>query len=299
VGTKRTAWHFYFCILLRRYAPRTFEIRDEVPLSEEPPRLDYLILRRSGEATTADPGETLIDLWPRLPRITIAELKTVPGPYERGNLDRLWMYCHGYYAGNHRDLTGRDEMCALLLVPNRTPTLDEDARTMGLTWMDLSHGYWQVLGGKFAMFVAEIDVVAAQPDEDLLGLYAHSAVRSPRAITFWGELAGAEAKMEVRELEGYEEAIQKILSALPPRLRVAGLPAEQRLDGLPADQVLSRYAPEQRLAGLPAEQRLAGLTTEQVVLAMPVDLLRLLPADYLTTLPEATRAQIAKRLGHS
>jgi ribonuclease HI len=25
VGAKRTAWHFYFCILLRRYAPRIFE----------------------------------------------------------------------------------------------------------------------------------------------------------------------------------------------------------------------------------------------------------------------------------
>jgi hypothetical protein len=231
--------------------------------------------------TAADPGETLVDLWPLLPRVTIAELKTVPGPYERANLDRLWMYCHGYYAGNHRDLGAREEMCALLLVPNRTPTLDEDARAMQLTWVDLGHGYWRVLGGKFAMFVAEIDVVAAQPEEDLLGLYAHSAVRSPRAITFWGELAGSEAKMEVRELEGYEEAIQKILSALPSELRLAGLPPEQ---------VLSRYAPEQRLA---------GLTTEQAVLAMPVDLLRLLPADYLATLPEATRAEIAKRLGHS
>ena len=228
MGAKRTAWHFYFCILLRRYAPRIFEIRDEVPLSEEPPRLDYLILRRAGEASAADPGETLVDLWPLLPRVTIAELKTVPGPDERGNLDRLWMYCHGYYAGNHRDLGGREEMGALLLVPNRTPTLDEDARAMQLTWVDLGHGYWRVLGGKFAMFVAEIDVVAAQPEEDLLGLYAHSAVRSPRAITFWGELAGSEAKMEARELEGYGEAIQKILSALPPDLRLAGLPPGQR-----------------------------------------------------------------------
>jgi hypothetical protein len=131
------------------------------------------------------------------------------------------------------------------------------------------------------MFVAEIDVVAAQPDEDLLGLYAHSAVRTPRAIKFWGELAGSEAKMEASELEGYEEAIQKILSALPPELRVAGLP------------------PEQRLAGLSPEQRLAGLTSEQAVLAMPVDILRGLSAEYLATLPEQTRAEIARRLGRS
>jgi hypothetical protein len=281
VGAKRTAWHFYFCILLRRYAPRVFEIRDEVPLSEEPPRMDYLILRRVGELAAADPGETLVELWPRLPRITIAELKTVPGPYEKGNLDRLWMYCHGYYAANHKDLADRDEVCALLIVPNRTPTLDADVRAMRLAWVDLGHGYWRVEGGKFTMYVAEVDVVADQPDEDLLGLYAHSAVRTPRAVRFWGELAGAEAKMEMRELEGYEEAIRKILDALPPELRLAGM------------------APELRLAGMAPEQRLAGLPPEQALLAMPLDALRALSTDYLATLSEATRAEIARRIGRS
>ena len=77
MGAKRTAWHFYFCLLLRRYAPRSFEIRDEVPLSEEPPRMDYLSLRRAGVTSEADQGETLIELWPLLPSVTIAELKTV------------------------------------------------------------------------------------------------------------------------------------------------------------------------------------------------------------------------------
>jgi hypothetical protein len=299
MGAKRTAWHFYFCLLLRRYAPKIFEIRDEVRLSEEPPRMDYLILRRSGELSVADPGETLVELWPRLSSVTIAELKTVPGPYEKGNLDRLWMYCHGYFAGNHKALVDRDALGGLLIVPSRTPTLDEDARAMGLTWQDLGHGYWRALGGKFSLLVVEIDVVAGQPDEDLLGLYAHSAVRTPRAIKFWGELAGSEAKMEARELEGYEEAIQKILSALPPELRLAGLPPEQRLAGLPPEQRLAGLAPEQRLAGLPPEQRLAGLPPEQAVLAMPVELLRALSKEYLATLPEATRAEIERRLGRS
>ena len=136
----------------------------------------------------------------------------------------------------------------------------------------------------------EIDVVAGEPDEDLPGLYAHSAVRTPRAIQFWGELAGSEAKMEMREPEGYEEAIKKILQALPAELRLADLPPEQ---------VLRQYPPEQRLAGLPPEQRLAGLAPEQAVLAMPVEILRVLPADYLATLPEAARAEIARRLGRS
>jgi hypothetical protein len=105
--------------------------------------------------------------------------------------------------------------------------------------------------------------------------------------------------MEVRELEGYEEAIKKILDALPPELRLAGVPAEQRLAGVPAEQRLAGLSPEQRLQGLPPEQRLAGLPAEQTVLALPLEILRLLPADYLATLPEATRAEVQKRLGRS
>ena len=136
----------------------------------------------------------------------------------------------------------------------------------------------------------QIDGVASEPDEDLLGLYARSGVRTPRAIQFWGELAGSEAKMEMRALEGYEEAIKKILQALPAELRLADLPPEQRLAGLPPEQVLRQYPPEQRLAGLPPEQ---------AVLAMPVEILRVLPADYLATLPESARAEIARRLGRS
>jgi hypothetical protein len=92
MGAKRTAWHFYFCILLRRYAPKVFEIRDEVPLSEEPPRLDFLILRKDGELSpTYEAGH-----WSTSGPSPSAELKTMPGPYEPGQLDRLWIWLRIY-----------------------------------------------------------------------------------------------------------------------------------------------------------------------------------------------------------
>jgi hypothetical protein len=53
------------------------------------------------------------------------------------------------------------------------------------------------------------------------------------------------AAMNMQDLEGYKELMDKML------------------DTLPAEQVLSHYAPEQRLAGLDPEQRLAGLDPEQ------------------------------------
>jgi hypothetical protein len=46
VGAKRVIWHVGCERNLRRRGPRSFEVRSEVPLSEEPPRLDYLLLRK-------------------------------------------------------------------------------------------------------------------------------------------------------------------------------------------------------------------------------------------------------------
>ena len=39
-------WHVGFERILRRRGPPSFEVRSEVPLSEEPLRVDYLLLRR-------------------------------------------------------------------------------------------------------------------------------------------------------------------------------------------------------------------------------------------------------------
>jgi hypothetical protein len=98
VGTKRTAWHYFFGILLRKRGPRGIEVRDEVSLSDEPPRLDYLILRKTEAFDPADPGETLKGLWPLLPRVSAVELKSIGRTYRSGNLDRLWIYAHAVCA---------------------------------------------------------------------------------------------------------------------------------------------------------------------------------------------------------
>ena len=278
MGSRRTAWHFFFCILLRRYGPTRFEIRDEVPLSEEPLRIDYLLLRRTDEVLAASAAQTLLALWSLLPLVTIAELKSIGRLYDRGELDRLWSYAHAYYAAEHASLSDRDNLAALLLVPGRTPTLDTDVAKMGLVWVDLGAGYWRLTGGLFTLYVVEIDVVADQPEEDLLALYSHHEVRTPRATRFWGELAGGRANMDARNLEGYEEEIKQIMSAMP---------LEQRLAGL---------APEQRLAGLAPEQRLAGLDRDHQALALPLELLRVLPDDYLRSLSPEIQAEIRRRI---
>jgi hypothetical protein len=191
----------------------------------------------------------------------------------------------------------REGLCAVLIVAARTPSLDADVQEMGLTWEDLGGGYLRVHGGLFTLYIVEIDVVGPAEGDDLLHSFGHGTLRSPEARRFWLELLGSEgAAMDIQDMEGYEELMEKLLDSLPaeqvlshyaPEQRLAGLPAEQRLAGLPA---------EQRLAGLSPEQRLAGLDRDHQALALPVEVLRLLPQEYLRSLSPEVESEIRRRL---
>ncbi|XYI03327.1 hypothetical protein ACMHYB_27615 [Sorangium sp. So ce1128] len=74
---------------------------------------------------------------------------------------------------------------------------------------------------------------------------------------------------DIEELPGYEEMFQKLVEAMPV---------------------------EKRLAGLAPEQRLAGLAPEQVILALPVEVLRMLSEEHLHSLPADVQEAIKKRL---
>ena len=282
MAAARTAWHVLLAALLHQRAPRQFEVRSEVPLSTEPLRADYLLLRMLPEIDAGDPTPPpkRWKLWNLLSKDTLVELKSTGRPYRSRNLSRFWAYLHLYYADQPARLEAPDDLAGVLLVASRTPTLEADVKALGLVWKDLSGGYWELCGGPFALYVAEIDVVAEAEDDDLLRLFGHAEPRTLEARRWLYEQVGSkERAMEIHDLEGYDEIIQKIVTSLPP------------------EQVLSAFKPEQRLAGLPPEQRLAGLPPDQAVLALPNELLRALSDEYLSTLPAAIRAVIRDRIG--
>jgi hypothetical protein len=192
------------------------------------------------------------------------------------------------------DVWTRRDLCAVLVVPGRTRSLDDDAESMGLRWKDRGSGYWSLTGGLFALHVVEIDVVGPAEGDDLLHSLGNGRPVTPEALWFWAELVGSkEAGMSMQDMEGYDEVVEKFLATLSPYQQVvqkflATLPPEQRLAGLAPEQVLSHY---------PAEQRLAGLDREHQALALPVEILRLLPEEYLRSLPPEVEAEIRRRLG--
>jgi hypothetical protein len=333
MGARRLVWHVGFERNIRRRGSHRFEVRSEVLLSHEPPRIDYLLLCKILDAID-DAAETLRGLWPLLPRVSVVEYKSPGRMYRAGNLDRLWSYVHTYYADQRAlprrradgtelspgmegapDVWTRSDLCAVLVVHARTPSLLQDAEEQGLAWVDRGGGYWEVTGGKFALYVVEIDVVGPAEGDDLLYSLGHGARVTPEALRFWMELMGSkEAGMSMQDMEGYDELMTKLLASLPPEQRLAGLAPEQRLAGLAPEQrlaglapeqrlaglapeqVLSRYPAEQRLIGLAPEQRLAGLDRDHQVLALPVEILRVLPDDYVSSLSVEAQAEIRRRL---
>jgi hypothetical protein len=300
VGATRVIWHVGFERNLRRRGPSSFDVLAEVPLSDEPLRPDYLLLRKrvADGQVTGDRAETLRRLWPMLPKVSVVELKSPGRPYRFGNLDRLWGYVHIYFAAQCElprkradaapippgsagapDVLVREELCAVLVVPHRTPSLLEDIERLRLIWEDLGDGYWRAHGGSFALYVVEIDVVGPAEGDDLLYFLGSGKALSPEARRFWMELVGSkEAAMSMQDMEGYKELMDKLL------------------DTLPAEQVLSHYAPEQVLSHYAPEQRLAGVDRDHQALALPVEVLRLLPEQYLRSLSPEVEAEIRRRL---
>jgi hypothetical protein len=77
------------------------------------------------------------------------------------------------------------------------------------------------------------------------------------------------AMQKAHELEGYDEMFQKLLDSMPI---------------------------ERRLAGLTPGEVLAAILPREVLLASPVELLRLLPEHYVSSLPADVQAVIRERL---
>ena len=160
MGEKRIVWHVGLERNLRRRGPRSFEVRSEVQLTSEPLRPDYLLRRTIAEKAVDDTARTLRRLWPVLPRVSVVEYKSPSRPYRPGNLDRLWGYVHTHFANERSkprtradgtelapglegapDVWARSDLCAVLVVPARTPSLDDDVASMRLGWEDRGGGY--------------------------------------------------------------------------------------------------------------------------------------------------------------
>jgi hypothetical protein len=111
--------------------------------------------------------------------------------------------------------------------------------------------------------------------------------------------------MEVPDTEVDHALLRRVLELLPADkvlLRyvaeqvLAGVPAELARANVPLEVVLASMPPEQRLAVVPPEQRLADLDRDHQALALPLEILQLMPEEYLRSLAPAVELELRRRL---
>ena len=294
-------WHLAFANLIQQCAPPNFEIQSEVRLSLEPRRADILLLRRRGVVRRDDAANVLRAVWPWLARITIVEFKSpIDSSFRPGDLVRLWSYGGQYQAAHMGKVRTRADLTLLLVVSSLTPTLHKEIARMGWTLVPLGGGYSRIDGAVYTLFVAVTTEVTVAENDDFLGLFSHRSVTNPEVYGWCRDwIKETTVNRNIKDMPGYDEMIHKLVEWMPAEKVMANYTPEQRLAGLPPEQRLAGLPPEQRLAGLPAEQRFADLTQEQLLLALPVETLRGLSADYLRSLPPAIEQAIRQRIARS
>ncbi len=260
MGEQRTLWHYYLGLLLAEKAPRCFEVQPEVPLTQTVQRIDYLLLRRRPWNGPPDRGETLVDLWPELPHISLAEYKSASRQYRRGEIHRLLGYGH-QYASEHVDELNNGDLALVLLVASRNKALDDDLRRTVAGERPLGEGYVRVEGLAFPLLLVDLSAVATRDHNDFVALFTEAAPVPSDARSWWYAHYGArpEVSMDAKQLEEFKVLERRFIESVA------------------------------------IEDRLVGLSEGEAVLALPDAVLVALNDAYVDTLPDDIRRTVLAR----
>jgi hypothetical protein len=261
-------WHEGFAECVRERAPAGFQTTSEFLLSLRPRRADLLLLRRTDRA--GDQGRILRGLWPRLARATLVEFKSPSRDFRSSDLIRLASYGAQYHAERMDRDSSPDDLTLVLVMPCCNQSLSAELERMRWRLRDLGDGYAQVVGAWYTTLVVFTNHVAEAEQDDLLRVFSDLDVQTIE-VRHWLEswLIMKDTGHDVKDREGYDAMLEKLLRSIPL---------------------------EKRLAGIPPEQRLAGIPPEQTLLALPDDVLRGLPDEYIRSLPGPVQSAIHERL---
>jgi hypothetical protein len=291
---QRTAWHYFFNLLLMERGSKRFEYHPEELLTQALQHMDWLVVFRRDLLPDApellDPGTTLVGLWTVLPDVSILEYKSASRGYRLREINRLMGYSHQYFSA-HADTIGTlGDLMAVLIVSRRNEALMQDLTDNHLRQEPLAPGYTRLLGQSMPMMLVDLSEIAAHEQRDIVSIFADGARTTPEARDWWYAHYGTKENntMDPSRLEGFKELERKFL---------ASVSLEDRLAGITPEEILAHLKPEERLVGLKPEERLAGLTPEQSVLALPDVILAQLPESLFATLPNDVREVIRARIG--
>ena len=271
MSAPRTLWHLMLYALLDERRPSAFEVRFEVPLSKEPQRADFLLLRRTKEGDVSD-ARVLRRLWGLIREQALVEYKSVSASLEPGDLTKLLGYGAQYASLNRDRLKHKQDLLLVLLVPSMTPTLKDELSFLDAKLGRAKAGYAPIEGLCFPAYAVFVDEVALVERDQLVGMFGHGTSLEGADRWWWihhlWNREGVMANVNPEDMEGYDELTAKFLASLPVNevmaKFVAGLPVELRLEGLAPKDRLKGLAPEDRFEGLTPEDRFEGLSMEEL-----------------------------------
>ena len=162
-----------------------------------------------------------------------------------------WVMGLQYNELNMQALTGPAGLTLVLLTPAETPSLKAAIRYMDWHLERLDAGYARITGAWYTTFVAFIDEVCEAEQDDYLRLFSRHRNQSYEAMRWLNARFLTRTTMEnLRELEGYDDLVERLLSTLPPEEVLRHYNPEQRLAGLQPEEVLRHYKPEELLRHL-------------------------------------------------
>ena len=294
---KRNVWHVAFASFLVAIAPKNFDVFTEVALSVDPPRADFILLRR--KTSTPRRALSFCGLWDRLGRVTVLEYKSpAKSSFRQGDLVRLLCYGTIYHARHPKKSLRCDELTLVLVVASITPTLLAEIAQMGWTLTPLGGGYFRVDGVMYPCYVAVIDDVCQEERDELLRLFSHLPVADEGTkawLSQWMKDNNMKLPRKFTKTE-LKEFRRLAMKRFPIEDRLEGMTPEQRMGGLAPHERMNGLAPHERMNGLAPHERLDGLTPEDVVANLPIEVLRGLSEPYVRSLPSGVQRKVRRRL---
>ena len=279
---KLTAWHPLYISLLRLVLPRqAFKVRSEVLLSQQPLRVDYVVVRRRLLPAPNDPGPLLTSRLFYEAELTLGEIKGPRDVLEAR--DFQWQLGYAAHLSALEEIRDPSKLQLMTVAGRLSPPFREQALAYGAAFVELEPGLHLARGPLHRHLVVETEVVA----DPLLRLFSQASLRRPESL--WAELLTTEQRailvqlcsdveqfrrkpqlrMRYADYEevamSLEESIEKLLKILSAEERMKGLPAEERMKGLPAEERMKGLPAEERMKGLPVEERVKGLSTEELL----------------------------------
>ncbi len=250
MSAERTLWHLLFRRLLLERAPSGFVIQDEFPLSKEPQRIDFLVLRKTSEDEQSRPARVMSSLWSRLQDITVMEFKSCRRPFRRTDNMRLLGYAAQYIASAKPPLPDYRRLGTVLLVPERTDALYGELGEMRQHLQPLEPGYFKVLGEtQFKGLVVDLSEVARAERDALLKFFAEDTMDNEDAERWLFEQAvlDGEGRMALEKAPDFKELVERLMASDRAR-----------------QIVKETMTKEERLEGLSTKDRLEGLSEEEL-----------------------------------